>query len=102
PDGTGSGWAGTTGLKDVSAIDATAITEVAADKALKSRKPRALEPGAYTVILESRPAARFLSLLLFALSARPAEEGRSFMSAAERGQTKLGQKVFGENITIKT
>jgi predicted Zn-dependent protease len=102
PDGTGSGWAGTTGLKDVTRIDASAITEVAADKALKSRKPRALEPGNYTVILEPRPAARFLSLMLFALVARPAEEGRSFMSAAERGQTKLGQKVFGDNITIKS
>src|SRR6266542_4376214 len=39
PDGTGSGWAGTTGLKDVTQIDARSITEVAADKALKSRKP---------------------------------------------------------------
>jgi predicted Zn-dependent protease len=102
PDGTGSGWAGTTGLKDVTKIDANAITEVAADKALKSRKPRALEPGTYTVILEPRPAARFLSLMLFALNARAAEEGRSFMSAADRGQTKLGQKVFGDNITIRS
>ena len=30
PDGTGSGWAGTTGMKDVSQIDATAISETAA------------------------------------------------------------------------
>jgi predicted Zn-dependent protease len=102
PDQTGSGWAGTTGLKDISKIDAAAITEVAADKALKSRKPRALEPGNYTVILEPRPAARFLSLLLFALNARAAEEGRSFMSGAERGATKLGQKIFGDNITIRS
>src|SRR5512134_3257114 len=52
PDQTGSGWAGTTGMKQVGNIDAVALTEVAADKALKSRKPRALEPGNYTVILE--------------------------------------------------
>ena len=64
------GWAGTTGLKDISKIDAAALTEIAADKALKSRKPKALEPGNYTVILESRPAARFLSLMMFALNAR--------------------------------
>src|SRR3954462_11546661 len=43
PDGTGSGWAGTTGLKDISQIDAAALTEIASDKALKSRKPKALE-----------------------------------------------------------
>src|SRR4030095_10324750 len=102
PDGTGSGWAGTTGLKDVSKIDAAGLTEVASDKALKSRRPKALEPGDYTVILEPRPAARFLSLLLGALSARDAEEGRSFMSGAERGQTKVGQKVFGDAITIRS
>src|ERR1700741_4444693 len=39
PDGTGSGWAGTTNVKDVSQIDAAAITEIAAGKAVKSQKP---------------------------------------------------------------
>jgi predicted Zn-dependent protease len=102
PDGTGSGWAGTTGMKDVTQIDAAGLTETAATKALTSRKARALEPGAYTVILEPRPAARFLSLMLQSLDARAAEEGRSFMSGADRGQTKLGQKVFGDNVTIKS
>ena len=102
PDGTGSGWAGTTGLKDVSQIDAAGLTTIASDKAMKSRRPKALEPGNYTVILEPRPAARFLSLALSAFNARPAEEGRSFMSGAERGATRLGQKVFGDNITIRS
>src|SRR5262245_50402618 len=102
PDATGSGWAGTTGMKDVTAIDAAGISETAASKALTSRKARALEPGTYTVILEPRPAARFLSLMLGALVARPAEEGTSFMSGAERGATKLGQKVFGDNVTIRS
>lgn len=63
PDGGGSGWAGTTGIKDVSMIDAKALTEVASDKALKSRNAKAIEPGRYTVILEPRANARFLSLL---------------------------------------
>jgi predicted Zn-dependent protease len=62
-DGSGSGWAGTTGIKDLRMIDAKALTEVAADKALKSRRPRAIEPGRYTVILEPRANARFLSLM---------------------------------------
>ena len=63
-DGTGSGWAGTTGIKDVANMDAKALTAVAANKALKSRKAKAIEPGRYTVILEPRANARFLSLLL--------------------------------------
>jgi predicted Zn-dependent protease len=63
PDGAGSGWAGTTGIKDVSMIDAKALTEVASDKALLSRGAKAIEPGRYTVILEPRANARFLSLM---------------------------------------
>jgi predicted Zn-dependent protease len=62
-DGSGSGWAGTTGIKDLKMIDAKALTERAADKALRSRNPRAIEPGRYTVILEPRANARFLSLM---------------------------------------
>ncbi|HET9664953.1 MAG TPA: DNA gyrase modulator, partial [Burkholderiales bacterium] len=62
-DGSGSGWAGITGIKDVSMIDAKALTEVASQKALRSRAPRAIEPGRYTVILEPRANARFLSLM---------------------------------------
>lgn len=102
PDQTGSGWAGTTGVKDIASMDAEALTLVAADKALKSAKPRALEPGNYTVILEPRPAARYLSLMLQSLNARAAEEGRSFMSGKERGQTRLGEKVFGDNFTLRS
>src|SRR5262245_19816308 len=63
PDGAGSGWSGITGIKDLRLIDAKALTEIAANKALKSRAPRAIEPGRYTVILEPRANARFLSLM---------------------------------------
>jgi predicted Zn-dependent protease len=63
PDGGGSGWAGITGIKDVSMIDAKALTEVASNKAVRSKAPRAIEPGRYTVILEPRANARFLSLM---------------------------------------
>ncbi len=102
PDQTGSGWAGTTGVKNMADIDAEALTLVAADKAVKSAKPRALEPGNYTVILEPRPAARYLSLMLQSFNARAAEEGRSFLSGKERGQTRLGEKVFGDNFTLRS
>lgn len=64
PDGSGSGWAGTTGVKDIANMDAKALTTVAANKAIKSRKAKAIEPGRYTVIMEPRANARFLSLLL--------------------------------------
>ncbi len=63
PDGSGSGWSGLMGIKDLAMIDAAELTRVAADKALKSRNAKALEPGRYTVILEPRANARMLSLM---------------------------------------
>jgi predicted Zn-dependent protease len=63
PDGSGSGFASIGGVKDLSMIDARALTESAATKAVKSRNAKALEPGRYTVILEPRASARFLSLM---------------------------------------
>jgi predicted Zn-dependent protease len=102
-DGRGSGWAGITGVKDLSLIDAVKISEIAADKAVKSQKPRALEPGRYTVILESRPAARFLSLMTNIFNARAVETGpRSYLTGKERGASKLGEKVFSDLVTIKS
>jgi predicted Zn-dependent protease len=102
PDGGGSGWAGITGAKDIAQIDARLLTEIAADKALKSVKPRALEPGRYTTILEPRPAARFLSGMMGIFNASAAEGGRNFLSGAEPGTTKLGEKVFSDLVTIKS
>ena len=102
-DGRGSGWAGITGVKDLSLIDPTRISEIAAGKAVKSQKPRALEPGRYTVILESRPAARFLSLMTGIFNARQVETGpRSYLTGKEKGTSKLGEKVFSELVTLKS
>jgi predicted Zn-dependent protease len=102
-DGRGSGWAGITGVKDLSLIDPVKISEIASDKAVKSQKPRAIEPGRYTVIMESRPAARFLSLMTGIFNARAVETGpKSYLSGTERGTSKLGQKVFSDLVTIKS
>jgi len=102
-DGKGSGWAGITGVKDIGLIDPERLSVIASDKALKSQKPRALEPGRYTTILESRPAARFLSLMLGAFNARTVETGpRTYLSGTDRGSTKIGEKVFSEAVTIKS
>jgi predicted Zn-dependent protease len=104
PDGTGSGWAGITGVKDVTMIDAEQLTRTASDKALKSRKAKALEPGRYTVILEPRANARFLSLMTGLFNARSAESEftRTYFSGTEPGTSKVGEKVFSEAITIKS
>src|SRR5688500_9298177 len=99
-DGSGSGWAGTTGIKDPSSIDAAALTTIAADKALRSRKAVALEPGRYTVILEPRANARFLSLMTGIFNARAAESGRHFLSKPGGG-TMVGERAFSGLFTLK-
>ena len=98
PDGSGSGWAGITGVKDVTMIDAKALTDVASNKALKSRKPKALEPGRYTVILEPRANARFLSLMtgIFGGGGRGGGGG-GFLAGKQRGD-----KVFSDLFTLKS
>jgi predicted Zn-dependent protease len=102
-DGGGSGWAGLTGVKDVSLIDATHLTEVAADKALKSQKPRAIEPGRYTTILEPRANARFLSLMMGLFNARIAEGSvGNYFSGKQSGTTKVGEKLFSDAFTLKS
>jgi predicted Zn-dependent protease len=104
PDGGGSGWAGITGCKDVSMIDAKAITDTASDKALGSRAPRALEPGRYTVILEPRANARFLSLMTGIFNRDGSGGGRfgggggnSFMEGKEPGD-----RLFSDLFTLKS
>jgi predicted Zn-dependent protease len=103
-DGAGSGWAGITGVKDTSLIDADLLTRTASEKALKSRKARALEPGRYTVILEPRANARFLSLMTGLFTARSAESpfGRTYFTGKDPGTTKIGEKLFSDAITIKS
>ena len=102
-DGGGSGWAGTTGVKDVTQIDAATLTEVASDKALKSQKPRAIEPGRYTTILEPRANARFLSLMTGIFNARTAEGPvGNYFSGKQPGTTKVGEKLFSDAFTLKS
>ncbi|MBV9362259.1 MAG: TldD/PmbA family protein [Betaproteobacteria bacterium] len=100
PDGTGSGWGGawTNRWRE---LDAGATSTVAIDKALKSRKARALAPGRYTVVLEPAAVANLISFLAWSLDARRADEGRSFFAKAGGG-TKLGERLFGEHITFRS
>jgi predicted Zn-dependent protease len=103
-DGAGSGWAGTTGIKDPTTIDAAELTRVASEKAVKSRGAKALEPGRYTVILEPRANARFLSLMTGLFNAQGAESPftKNYFSGKEPGTTKVGEKVFSEGLTLKS
>ncbi|UII25941.1 TldD/PmbA family protein [Fulvivirga maritima] len=97
-DGTGSGWV-TRDYNDVNKFDAAEASQIAIEKALMSREAKAIEPGKYTVILEPAASEDLLGNLFYALNARTADEGRSFMSK-EGGGTKLGQQIVDERVNI--
>jgi PmbA protein len=89
-----SGYATATAV-DVSALEPEAVGRVAVDKALRSRNPTEIEPGAYTVILEEEAVADMLRTLGYlGFGALAVQEGRSFMNG------RFGEKITGENITI--
>jgi predicted Zn-dependent protease len=98
PDGTGSGWA-SGGARDWGAVDSAAIGRVAAEKAVASRNPQAIEPGLYTAVLEPQAVGDLIPLLGGALSARSADEGRSPFSKPGGG-TRIGERVVDERVTL--
>jgi predicted Zn-dependent protease len=98
PDGTGSGYAGAGG-RAWTTVDPAGLGRRAAQKALASRNPVAIEPGRYTVILEPRAVADFVPLLMGSFNARSADEGRSPFSK-KGGGTKLGEKITDERVTL--
>ena len=98
PDGTGSGWA-TGGARDWGQVDPAAIGRIAAQKAVASRNPQAIEPGLYTAVLEPSAVTDLVPLLSGALNARTADEGRSPFSKSGGG-TRIGEKVMDERVTL--
>ncbi len=99
-DGTGSGYAAF-GAPRLADFDPATLAERAAIKAESSARPRDLPPGKYTVILEPEAVADLLGGLAFALNARSADEGRSFLSKPGGG-TRLGEKLFADGVTLRS
>lgn len=97
-DGAGSGWAGLQSIK-AGELDAAALAHTAIEKAVRSQKPRQLQPGKYQVVLEPAAVGELLAFLIGALGARQADEGRSFF-AKPGGGSKIGDKIFGESVRL--
>jgi PmbA protein len=79
---------------DVADLDAARVAGIAAEKALASRAPVAVEPGPWTVILEPAAFGELLSYLTAHFSAQAYDEGSSFLSAG------LGARYADEGVTI--
>ncbi|MGI9043476.1 MAG: TldD/PmbA family protein [Gemmatimonadaceae bacterium] len=98
PDGTGSGWA-SAGARNWASIDPAALGARAAEKAVASRNPTAIEPGMYTVVLEPQAVASLIPLLGGAFNGRSADEGRSPFSK-RGGGTRVGERIADERVTL--
>jgi len=96
-DATGSGWV-TRDYNDISKFDIVEATEIAMQKAAGSANAKAIEPGKYTVILEPAAAIGLLSRMFYGMSARPADEGRNYMSK-KGGGTKVGEQMLDERVS---
>ncbi len=97
-DGTGSGWAGK-GFFDWTELNAGELADRAIDKAVRSREPRAVEPGKWVTILEPTAVANMVGLMMGSLSARSADEGRSFF-AKPGGGNRIGERFVDERVNI--
>ncbi len=97
-DGRGSGWVAKN-VQDIRSFNASDDIQIAMRKASASAEAQALEPGKYTVILEPAAAAGLISFMFNFFNARPADEGRSFLSKAGGGN-KIGEQVFDPRVNF--
>jgi PmbA protein len=89
-----SGWAETT-HRNVDEIHPHDLCATAIDKALRSRRPKSLAAGCYTVVLEPSAVAELLLFMAWdAFGALPYQEGRSFVSK------KMEKRVLDERVSL--
>lgn len=91
PDSTGFAEALSTA---VGTIDAAAVAQTSADKALASANPRTVETGDWTVILEPAAFGEIFYYLADHFSAQAYDDGSSFCSDG------LDRAYFAENVTV--
>ncbi len=97
-DGKGSGWACDSSRR-IGDVDFARVADSATRKALGSASPRPLAPGSYETILEPACVANLVSLMVGAMDARSADEGRSYFSAADGGD-RVGQEIVAPAVHI--
>jgi predicted Zn-dependent protease len=89
-----SGYASFTAA-DATGLDAEKLVRLAIYKALRSEHPVTIDPGAYTVLLEEDAVADLLDHVAAAgFGGQGLVDGVSFVAG------HLGERLFGENVTV--
>ncbi|MGE0406995.1 MAG: TldD/PmbA family protein [Candidatus Korobacteraceae bacterium] len=91
--GDSSGWQ-KANSPDVRNLDAAALAETAARKALDSARPVEAPPGKYTVILEPAAVLDLVGFMFFDWGGQAVLDERSFLTG------RVGTRLFGDNISI--
>jgi len=89
-----SGFAERTSM-NVDSIDAEAAGREAIDRAIRGRNPIDPEPGQYTVVLEEYAVAEMLDYLSYV-----AFGGLAYIEERSVFAGRMGERLFGENVTI--
>ncbi|HVF95723.1 MAG TPA: TldD/PmbA family protein [Flavisolibacter sp.] len=97
-DERGSGF-GAQYFTDASTLNTKAATQTAIAKAVASKETKELKPEPMTVILEPQAVYDLLQLMLSAMDARTADEGRNFFGKRGVGN-RIGDQLFNEKLTI--
>jgi PmbA protein len=79
---------------DIANLDPLRMAEIATQKAIDSARPAEIPPGKYTVILEPSAVLDIVGFMFYDYSGMAILDQRSFLTG------RIGNKVFGENITI--
>ena len=88
-----SGWQ-KSNSPDIEEIDSLDLAERASEKAKRSANPMELAAGKYTVILEPAAVLDLVGFMFWDFGGMALLDQRSFLN------NRIGQKIFGENITI--
>lgn len=89
-----SGWA-KGNSPDMRRIHPTALAAAASEKSAASRRPREVEPGRWTVILEPSAVQDLIGFLSYDFAGTALLDQRSCFNK------RIGKKVMGENITLR-
>jgi PmbA protein len=92
-ESTSSGWA-KSNSPDIRKIDPQELAENAAQTAASSREPREIPAGRYATILSPAAVLDLVGFLFYDFAATSVLDKRSCLT------DRLGEKVFGDNITI--
>jgi hypothetical protein len=100
----GSGWAGTTGIKDLGMIDARALTETAAAEGGAQPERTRARARPLQRDLEPRANARFLSLMTGVFNRGGGGGGFGGGGGGNRalGDAEPGDKVFSDLFTLRS